>query len=455
MDKSPIVFNVEEGSIAQDVGIEKGDTVVSINDTLIKDVFDYGYLSTDEHIILKIKKKNDEIWNIDIEKDQYEDLGIEFETYLIDKEQGCRNKCVFCFIDQLPKGMRKSLYFKDDDSRLSYLTGNYVTLTNVDYKELDRIIKYKLSPINVSVHTTNPELRVKILTNKTAGDILDKMRYLIDGGIILNCQVVLCKDLNDKEELDRTLSDLMSLGELVESISVVPVGITKYRDDLYELTPYNAEESLEVIEQIKRWQNIFHEKYGSNVVYASDEFYVTADIEVPSYEDYNGFPQLENGVGMVTLLRYEVMNYLNDFDDSIKIGSRTVSIATGECAQKLIYELTNAIMRRFSQVKINVFPIRNDFFGHDVTVTGLLTGGDIYNQIKDKELGEELLLSHDMVKTDEDIFLDDMTVGELSNKLDIKICKVYNTGESFVNSILGIDGGKIDGKAGSGNSGAT
>ena len=298
--------------------------------------------------------------------------------------------------------MRQSLYFKDDDSRLSYLTGNYVTLTNVDYDELKRIVLYRLSPINVSVHTTNPGLRVKMLSNKNAGDFLKKLRVLTDGGILVNCQIVLCKGINDGSELDRTLKDLYSI-ENINSISVVPVGLTKYRDGLYPLEPFSKEDCIKVITQVEKWQSIFHEKYNMNVVYAADEFYVKGEQELPDYDSYGDFPQLENGVGMAVLFQESAIDYINSIDfNNIKnnIRSRTVSIATGVCSEKLIKDLVLKINEKIHHVKVNVFTIRNEFFGENVTVTGLLTGTDIYKQIKGNDLGESLLISIDTVKSE-------------------------------------------------------
>jgi len=435
-----IVQSVVPGSIAEEAGIEKGDSILSINNEKIRDVFDYRFLMANESLVVEVKKKDGEIWEIEIEKDEYEDLGMEFENSMLDEARSCTNKCIFCFIDQLPKGMRDTLYFKDDDSRLSFLTGNYVTLTNMDKSDIDRIIKYKMSSINVSVHTTNPDLRVFMLKNKFAGDVLDKIKDMVAGGITVNCQIVLCRGVNDDRELDDTISDLAHLYPGINSISVVPVGLTKHRKGLYHLEPYDRESASAVVDQVEGWQSKLLKKCGSRVVYLADEFYIMAERELPEYEHYEDFPQLENGVGLVTLLRYEFYQYLGklDKDGPGTAGRpRRISIATGVSPYKYIKEMTAELEKRYKSLKIDVYEIKNEFFGENVTVAGLLTGGDIASQLAGKDLGDGVLITRSMLKADEDVFLDDMTVGELEERLGVGIDVVNNSGEDFINKVLG------------------
>jgi len=427
-------------SIAKEAGIEPGDRLLSINGQKIKDIFDYRFLTTEEKLMLCVEKRYGEIWEVEIEKDQYEDLGIEFENPMIDDATSCTNKCIFCFIDQLPKGMRKTLYFKDDDTRLSFLTGNYVTLTNMNKSQIERIVRYKMSPVNVSVHTTNPELRVFMLNNRFAGDILDKIRQLTDGGIVVNCQIVLCKDINDGNELDRTITDLAGLYPGVKSISVVPVGITKYRDGLYKLEPYDRESAKVVVNQVESWQKKFLEKHGTRLVYAADEFYIMSGLELPQYEEYEDFPQLENGVGLIALFKEEFYEYLENLNVKLpKNYRRNVSIATGVLAYRYIKEMAEDLEKKIDNLKINVYEIKNNFFGENVTVTGLLTGTDIVSQLSGMELGDVLLISRSTLKADENLLLDDYTVDDIEKQLNIKVCVAENNGEEFIRSIIGLE----------------
>lgn len=445
--KGTVIREVLKGSIAEEAGIQPGDCILEINGERIKDIFDYRFLITDENVNMVIRKENGDIWDIDIEKDTYEDMGIEFEDPMIDSAKSCANKCIFCFIDQLPKGMRETLYFKDDDTRLSFLTGNYVTLTNISDKELDRIIKYHMSPINISVHSTNPSVRKLMLGNRFAGNILERIKKLVNAGITVNCQIVLCRGINDQEELDRTIKDLSDLYPGVGSISVVPVGITKYREGLYPLVPYDGEESKKVLEQVEGWQKKLLEEKGSRVVYAADEFYIMAEKELPGYEEYEGFPQLENGVGMVALFKEEFFEYLEDEEaglnekgvnaDEKAVKDRIVSVATGISAYKIIKKLAEELENRYNNLKINVYPVENRFFGKYVTVAGLLTGQDIVNGLKDKELGQVLLIPKNMLKSDEDVFLDDYTVEKVGTLLNVKVKVLEVNGKAFVDGILG------------------
>jgi len=428
---------ITPGSIAEEAGLEAGDRIISINGQIINDIFDYKFLTTDEYLTLKVRKKDGDIWEIDIEKEEYEDLGIEFENPMIDDARSCTNKCIFCFIDQLPPGMRRTLYFKDDDSRLSFLMGNYVTLTNMNEDDIDRIIKYRMSPVNVSVHTTNPKLRVFMLNNRFAGSVMEKINKLVDGGITVNCQIVLCKDINDGQELDRTITDLALLYPGVGSISVVPVGITRYREGLYELKPFDRDSANAVIEQVEKWQEKFLEKYQSRIVYLADELYLLAGRSIPPYEYYEDFPQIENGVGLIAMFDREFHDALAQLGSCIaKCPSRTVSIATGTSSYEFIKHLAGKIEDRCKNIKVNVYKIKNDFFGENVTVTGLLTGKDIAGQLRGRELGDELLISKSTLKSGEEIFLDDYTVSMLEEELGVKVKVVECNGRDFLTSVI-------------------
>jgi len=432
------ISGIQKNSIADELGIEPGDFLVSINEQVVHDIFDYRFHCADTHLTLEIEKKNGESWQFDIEKDEAEDLGIEFAMPLLDEEKSCRNKCIFCFIDQLPKGMRETLYFKDDDARLSFLYGNYITMTNLSNDEIERIIRYRMSPVNVSVHTTNPELRVRMLNNRFAGDILEKIRRFTSNGITVNCQIVLCPGINDGGELDRTINDLTMLSPELHSISVVPVGLTRFRDDLPKLTPFNKERALEVVNQVEKWQEKLLDKYGSRIVYIADELYIMAEKQLPDYEAYEDFPQIENGVGMVSAFSYEVKEALKDFEESpvtIK-NEKTVSIATGVSVFKHFKEITSYIEETIKGLRINVYPVENTFFGRSVTVTGLLTGYDLIRELKDKNLGEKLLLCRNMFKAGTDIMLDDVTKGELEEKLGIKVQLVDPDGYALIEALV-------------------
>lgn len=451
------VKDVLPGSIAEEAGVEAGDAILSINGEKIRDVFDYRFLITNENILLELLKQDGEVWEIEIEKDEYEDLGIEFENAMLDDARSCNNKCIFCFIDQLPKGMRDTLYFKDDDSRLSFFMGNYVTLTNMNFDDIDRIIKYRMSPINVSVHTTNPDLRVFMLKNKNAGDVVKKIQKLIDGGIEVNCQIVLCRDINDEKELDRSIEELGSLYPGVNSISVVPVGITKHREGLIDLKPYDKESSKKVITQVEGWQKKFKGKFDSRVVYIADEFYIMAEKDIPDYEEYEDFPQIENGVGLIAQFKMEFEEGIKKLDGRIsnegdeekseededaqdfcvEMGPRNISIATGVSPYLHIKELAEILKNRYTNLNINVYKIENNFFGKNVTVTGLLTGQDIIEQLRGKELGNELLISRSMLRSGEEVLLDDYTVSDLEKKLNVKISIVENNGKDFIVKVLG------------------
>jgi len=431
------IKRVLPGSIAEESGLQEGDFLLSVNGEKISDIFDYRFLIAEENLVLEIQKEDGEIWEIEIEKDEYEDLGIEFESLMIDDAKSCRNKCIFCFIDQLPKGMRQTLYFKDDDSRLSFFMGNYVTLTNMSFNDIDRIIKYRMSPINVSVHTSNPDLRVHMLRNKTAGDVMEKIKRLIDGGITVNSQIVLVRGVNDEKELDRTLGDLAALYPGLNSISVVPVGITKHREGLSKLKPFDSESSREVIEQVEAWQRKLLSRYGSRIVYLADEFYIMGGLEIPDYCVYEDFPQIENGVGLIAMFKKEFYDYIGkvEFKSEKK---REIAIATGVSSYKYIKELVDILEKKYENLNIHVYKIKNRFFGENVTVTGLLTGQDIEEQLLGKNIGEELLISESMLRSGEKVFLDDYTVEMLEDKLKTNITIVSNSGKEFIEKILGM-----------------
>lgn len=445
MKNKIVIHHVQPDSAAMDAGIEAGDLLITINGQEIHDVFDYRFLIADSHVLMEIEKSSGEIWEIEIEKDEYEDLGLEFVDPLITEAKSCTNKCVFCFIDQLPKGMRSTVYFKDDDSRLSFLSGNYITLTNLKNDELDRIIRYRMSPVNVSVHTTNPELRKSMLGNRFAGNVTENIRKLTEGGITVNAQIVLCKGLNDGLELDRTLKELSELYPGVASISVVPVGLTSWRQGLYNLEPFDGKDSERVLKQVGEWQQRLMKGFNTRLVYLADEFYIKAGADLPSYDDYEDFPQIENGVGLMTLLLYEFNEYLKKHSKKLdrhcsKLSQgRTVSIATGKCAALYIKQLAQMLETRYNNLKIQVYPIKNEFFGENVTVTGLLTGQDLFGQLYGQDLGSELLISRSMLKSGEELFLDDDTVEDLSTRLGQKITIVENDGGDLINKILGIE----------------
>ncbi len=428
------VLSVDEGSIAEELEIESGDLIVAINDKKIVDYLDYKFLSTNEEIVLMVKKKNGELFEYEIENPYMEDLGINFKNMLFDNPKSCHNKCIFCFIDQMPKGMRDTLYFKDDDARLSFLYGNYVTLTNMSEKDIERLIEYKISPVNISVHTTNPELRRSMLNNKNAGKILEHIKKLYDHGIEMNMQVVLCPDINDKEELDRTISDLSQFLPVAKSMSVVPVGLTRCREGLCPLKSFDKETSKALIEQITKWQKKLMREHGTRFVYAADEFYVNADLPLPEECEYEDFPQIENGVGTLSSLEAEFMRALSS---GMKLQKKQKTIiATGEISAKFIKKLVNLTKMSYNIGDTEVISIKNELFGGKVSVSGLLGASDLFRELKGKE-ADRILITESMLKQDEDIFLDDITLKEASEKLGIEIIPVRNDGECFLAALLG------------------
>ncbi|MBQ7875945.1 MAG: DUF512 domain-containing protein [Clostridia bacterium] len=426
---------VAEGSIAEEIGLEPGDVILKINNQEVKDILDYRFLMSDEEILLTVLTKQGEEVEVEIEKEIYEDLGVEFESGLIDGAKSCANRCVFCFIDQLPKGMRKTLYFKDDDTRLSFFQGNYVTLTNVPESELDRFISMHVSPINVSVHTTNPALRCEMLKNKNAGNIMERMKKLSDNGILLNAQIVLCPTLNDGAELERTLSDLLSLGH-IRSVSIVPIGKTKYREGLCNIPSLTKEKAIEVLNCIEAWQKKALEKVGSRLFFASDEFYLKAEREIPEAEEYEQFPQIENGVGLIASMKEEFTAAIES--DYVLEKERRVSVATGAAAFNFIKSIAKMAENRYNNLKVDVYEIVNNFFGEEITVAGLLCGTDIIEKLRGKSLGEELLLSKSMLRDQSDVLLDDVTIKDIEKELNVKIRAVENDGYEFLEALLGI-----------------
>ena len=429
------IDHIVPGSIAEELEIKPGDILTAVNHTTIEDVFDYHYQMNEEYVTVTIRKPDGEEWEYEIEKEYEEDVGIGFENGLMDDYRSCSNHCIFCFIDQMPKGMRKTLYFKDDDSRLSFLQGNYVTLTNMTDHDIDRIITYKLAPINVSVQTMNPQLRCRMLHNRFAGEALKKMRRLYEAGITMNGQIVLCKGINDKEELERSIRELTEYIPHMQSVSVVPAGLTRYRDGLYPLEQFTKQEAAEELQMIHRWQETCMEQFGMHFVHASDEWYLLADQELPPEESYDGYVQLENGVGMLRLLQDEFREAMRAQETCLP-RQDTISIATGELAAPFIRTLTQEFMQRYPQKNIQVFAIRNDFFGEQITVAGLLTGQDILRQLKGKPLGERLLLPCSLLRSGEEVFLDDMTVEELKKALQVKIVIVNSNGQDLYQALL-------------------
>ncbi|MBQ8391140.1 MAG: DUF512 domain-containing protein [Clostridia bacterium] len=433
---SAIIKYVEPDSIAEELGLEAGDTIIKINNTEIKDVLDYRFLINDEFITLTVFTKQGEVAEVDIEKDAYEPLGVEFENSLMDKPLHCTNKCVFCFIDQLPKGMRESLYFKDDDTRLSFFQGNYVTFTNLDDDEIDRIIRLRISPINISVHTMNPDLRVKMLKNPKAARLPEIMRKLCDNGIIMNCQIVLCPTYNDGVELSYTIEKLYEMREYVKSVSVVPIGLTKHREGLCPMTAVDNDKARELIAEIEKWQKKAMNEIGTGFVYASDEIYLKAGYEIPESNAYCGFPQIENGVGMIASLREELTDALKSSPATEK--NRTVTLVTGAAVHSTMCNFAEEITKKYPHIKINVEKIINNFFGEQITVSGLLCGCDIIEQLRGKNLGDNLIITKNMLRDGENVLLDDVTTEDIERELNTKIIAVGDDGYELLEAILGI-----------------
>ena len=429
-------MSVLKGSPAYKIGMRENDILVKLNGNEIMDVLDYRFYQNAEKLTVEFINAKGKIKSKCLKKKEYDELGLEFETYLMDKKHSCRNKCIFCFIDQLPKGLRESLYFKDDDSRLSFLFGNYITLTNITEHEVERIIKMHISPVNISVHTTNPELRVKMMSNKNAGKALDIIYRFNDAGIKLNCQLVLVPDYNDGDELERSLRDLTAL-ENVECIAAVPVGLTRYREGLCEINPFDKERAEKTVDILEKYSDITLKKYGERRVFAADEFYILSERKMPDAKYYEEFLQLENGVGLVPLL-------LSETDEAIKLSDyklpqkRKITIATGEAAKPFLKSVVDKATKKWDNLECKVIAVKNNFFGGKITVAGLVTATDILEQLKDEELGEELLIPDVMLRDGTDMFLDSITLSEVSEKLNIKITPVANDGYELLDKILGV-----------------
>ena len=472
MSEKHLITEIAEGSIAEGLGIVPGDFLLSINDTEVIDVFDYRYLCQDSECRLLIEKADGKVVEFKATKEEDEEIGLEFSEGLMDEYRSCTNKCIFCFIDQMPPGMRETLYFKDDDMRLSFLQGNYVTLTNLSEKDIERIIKYKLEPINISFQTTNPELRCMMLHNRFAGDALKKADKLYEAGIIMNGQIVLCKGVNDGEELERSLSDLYRYLPILESVSVVPVGLSKYRDGLYPLESFEKEDAEKVIDTIESWQEKAYKEFGIHFVHASDEWYILAGRELPEEDRYDGYLQIENGVGMIRSLidefdeglmeltdalenyrpgflqKLNLKGYDKNFEEmsgicnissvkkAIETG-RKVSVVSGKIAHSYIQKLTDKFMECFPNFDIKVYPIRNDFFGEKITVTGLITGQDIIKQLEGIDMGDVVLIPENMLRAGTDVFLDDLRLSDIEKSLLSPTCIVKSNGKHLIESIIG------------------
>ena len=432
------ILNVINNSYASKAGICSGDILLSINGNNINDVLDYRFYLTDCALSLALSRDSID-YTVEINKNEYDDIGLEFETPLMDSKHSCKNKCIFCFIDQLPCGMRETLYFKDDDSRLSFLHGNYITLTNMTDADIDRIIRMHISPVRVSVHTTNPELRVNMMKNKRAGDVLGYLDRIAESGIKLHAQIVLCKGVNDGDELVRTLTDMERYYPALESLSVVPAGLTKYRDGLYPLSQFTKEDAKDIIDIVDNAAIKCKDKYGTRLFYCADELYLRAGIDIPSDDYYEDYSQIENGVGMLRSLMSEFDSEFSFIDDyPISDIKREVSIATGVASYEYIKTIATTLENKCRGLCCHVYQITNNFFGESITVSGLLTGVDIYSQLKDVKLGEELLIPENTLKADEDRFLCDMTLHELQSKLKVKITPVNNDGADLFAAILGV-----------------
>lgn len=427
------IFDVTTGSHADKAGIKKGETLLSINSNEIVDVLDYRFYQVNRKLTLEVEDEDKNVRTIEMTKGEYEEIGLEFETYLMDKQHSCRNKCIFCFIDQLPKGMRESLYFKDDDSRLSFLFGNYITLTNITEHEIDRIIKMHISPINVSVHTTNTELRCKMMNNRFAGDTLKYLKRFADAGITLNCQIVSCPGINDGDELVRTLTDLENLG--VNMTAIVPVGLTRYRENLYPLVPYNKETAGQTIDIIEKMGDECVKKHGRRIFFPGDEFYLLAEREIPSPEFYEDFSALEDGIGMIAYLTDDVGWKLEELDADESLCHK-VTIACGEGVFPYMKRIMSMINEKFPNITINTRAIKNNFFGGGVNVSGLVTGGDLIDQLRDDDLGDRLIITSSMLRFENDLFLDDVSTDDVERELGVTLVPVNNNGNDLVEAVI-------------------
>ncbi len=429
------IIHVEEESIAYEVGVRPGDLLVSINNQPVTDALDYHFLVENEELEVYIKKCNGEEWLIEIEKDYDESLGIEFENNLMDQYKSCSNKCIFCFIDQLPKGMRDTLYFKDDDSRLSFLQGNYITLTNMKDEDVERIIKYRLSPINISIHAMNMELRKNMLNNRFADRLIGYMEKFYEAGIMMNGQIVLCKGINDGKELDYSIDALRKFAPHLQSVSVVPVGLSKHRQGLHPLEPFTREDARDVLYTIHKWQDIIYAEHETHFIHAGDEFYLLAEQPFPQEDNYDGYVQLENGVGMSRLLRDEFDSCYTELDGDDGL-SRHKTIVTGVLAEDMMKDMVEQLKEKYPKLNIIVKPIINHYFGEQITVSGLLTGIDIIQQLQGEDLGDEILLPMNLLRSGEETLLDDLTATDIEKALQVKASVVKSTGQALIRNIL-------------------
>lgn len=438
------IKTVQKNSPADKVGICPFDILISVNGNQIKDVLDYGFYTAEKKLKICVERSGKMLF-FEIEKPEYQDIGLEFEMALMDKKHSCKNKCIFCFIDQLPKGLRKTLYFKDDDSRLSFLHGNYVTLTNMDDAEIERIIKMHISPVNISVHTTNPELRIEMMKNKRAGEVLKYLGVLAEAGIKMRAQIVLCRGVNDGDELLRTMRDLEKYYPSLDSVSIVPAGLTRFRDGLYPLSPYTPQECADIIDMVDRFASSCEKKHGERIFFCADELYVKSGRSLPSDEFYGDYVQIENGVGLMTSQKSEFERELDYIDDYISaaggenaVGQRHVSLATGVAAYDYMCSLLEKLKSVCYNVDCRIYKIENNFFGPEITVAGLLTGTDMAEQLADKELGDELLIPEVTLRSEKDLFLCGMSPAELSEKLGVPIRTVSNDGVDLLTAIFGL-----------------
>lgn len=434
------ITEVEKGSLAARRDILPGDELLSINGNEIADVLDYRFYLAERSVALSLRRGS-ESFTVNIKKGEYDDIGLSFKTPLMDEKQSCKNKCIFCFIDQNPKGLRDTLYFKDDDSRLSFIHGNYITLTNMTDKDVDRIIKMRFSPINISIHTTDPDLRVHMMKNKRSGEVLSYLRRFSDAGLSMCGQIVLCKGVNDGENLLKTMRDLSEYFPSLSSVSVVPAGLTKHRDGLYPLADFNESEAGEVIDTVERFADEHFRKCGSRLFFLADEFYLKANRPLPSEECYEDYPQIENGVGMLRSLTEEFKLAVGDAKEYAKalVKKRCVAIATGYASYDTVRSMAETLTSLTDKLEVAVYSIKNDFFGESVTVSGLLTGKDIYEQLVGKLSCHELIIPAVSVRREELDFLCGMTLSELSEKLSVKIRLCENSGFDFVDAVFGID----------------
>jgi len=428
------VYKVRSASIAEEVGIVAGDIIQSISGQEIRDVLDYLALTSEDEFSIEVLKSNGDSWTIEIEKEFDEDLGIEFDDRIMDIEKPCENKCVFCFIDQLPKGLRSSLYFKDDDWRLSFLMGNYVTLTNLSSLDVERIIQQKISPLYVSVHSTDERIRKKMTGNKTESNIMDILKLLKDGGISIQCQIVVCPGMNDGEEFDKTITDLLTLVPELKSVAVVPVGLTKHREKLPDINPFNSLIAKKMVGQVEKWQKICLERHNTSFVWAADELYLMAGLQMPKAESYEGFHQLENGVGLISKFLEEFGAATEELDSTFS-STNKISIATGVSAFPIFHEIANTIRTKYG-IDVEIFKVVNKFFGESVTVAGLLTAQDLISQLKGENLGTKLLIPLTMLRAEGDLFLDDLTVQDVEEALSVKVTTVPVDGRELLIEIL-------------------